>query len=193
MPRNLKKKSKFLRLVLRHEPDRIGLRLDPSGWADVDELLRCARSHGVELTEVIIHAIIRTSEKKRFSLSDDGRRIRADYGHSRPVNLGLEPKAPSPVLYHGTATRFVGSIMAHGIQRGGRRYVHLSIDAATAARVGSRHGKPVVLEIDAAAMHEGGWVFYPAEAGIWLVSSVPPHFINAMDIAEPDGADAWPQ
>jgi len=169
--------SKFLSYVLRHRPERVGLSLDEGGWARVDELLQAAHQAGVSLSEELLRQVVEQSDKKRFAFSEDGLRIRADYGHSIPVELGLQPVAPPEFLYHGTAKRFVASIRRQGLRRRGRNYVHLSPDEHTAIGVGQRHGKPVILVVQARRMHETGFTFYRSESGIWLTEEVPPGYI----------------
>lgn len=171
--------------MLRHDPGCVGLSLDSEGWADVDELVRRAREHGRALTREQLVEVVGTNDKKRFSLSDDGSRIRARQGHSIDVDLGLGPVEPPEHLYHGTATRFLGSIMAQGLRPGGRQYVHLSPDHETAVRVGRRHGAPAVLRIHAKEMHVGGSIFLLSENGVWLTDSVPAEFIEFADRREP--------
>lgn len=170
--------SKFLSLVLRHEPERIGLALDANGWANVDELLTKCSQHGVSLQRAELEEVVATNEKKRFALSEDGQRIRASQGHSIEVSLGYAPQAPPPRLFHGTATRFLSSIHSEGLRKGERHHVHLSGDEETARKVGQRHGKPAVLVIDAAAMHAAGHAFYLSDNGVWLTEHVPPEFIE---------------
>jgi RNA:NAD 2'-phosphotransferase (TPT1/KptA family) len=102
--------SKFLSLVLRHKPKRIGLTLDQGGWARVDELIAAANHAGVPLDESSLRQVVEQNNKQRFAFSEDGLRIRASQGHSIPVDLGLEPREPPEFLYHGTATRFLPSI-----------------------------------------------------------------------------------
>lgn len=170
--------SKFLSLVLRHEPERIGIALDEAGWTDVDGLLAAAASHGVVITREELEEIVASSDKQRFALSADGARIRANQGHSVPVELGLAPLAPPVLLYHGTPSRFVESIRATGLRKGERHHVHLSADAETARIVGSRRGPPVILIVRAADMANAGHVFYRSENGVWLVEHVPPEFLE---------------
>lgn len=170
--------SKFLSLVLRHRPETIGLVLDEEGWADVDALLRQADAAGVALDREVLHRVVAGSDKQRFALSKDGRRIRANYGHSIPVELGLEPVVPPAVLFHGTATRFLDAIRRQGLVSRGRNYVHLSPDEATAQNVGQRHGRPVVLRIQATRMHEQGFQFYRATDGTWLTERVPVRYLS---------------
>jgi putative RNA 2'-phosphotransferase len=178
MAQDLKNSSKFLSYVLRHAPESIGLALDANGWASVDELLAKAEGVGKRLDRAALKEIVATSDKKRFTLSEDGSRIRAAQGHSVDVALGLEPVAPPETLYHGTATRFLEAIRAEGLKAGSRQQVHLSADAATATAVGSRHGKPVVLRVAAGAMHAAGHAFFRADNGVWLTDYVPPQFLE---------------
>lgn len=170
--------SKFLSLVLRHRPERIGLTLDAGGWAEVDDLVRCARAHGRLIDRALIEEVVAKNDKQRFAFSEDGRRIRASQGHSIDVSLGLEPRVPPARLFHGTADRFLDSIRRHGLVRGSRHHVHLSLDRDTAQRVGARHGRAVVLEVDAAAMHAAGYAFFRSDNGVWLTESVPPAYLR---------------
>jgi putative RNA 2'-phosphotransferase len=178
MDPSLVRTSKFLSLVLRHDPGRIGLTLDPAGWADVDELLAAAAAAGVRLDRSTLERVVRENDKQRFALSPDGARIRANQGHSIPVELGLAPRDPPEHLFHGTALHNLESIRRNGLQAGKRTHVHLSRDPATAHRVGQRHGRPVVLTVAAGAMHRHGHVFLRSENGVWLTAGVPPAFIE---------------
>lgn len=171
--------SKFLSYVLRHAPETIGLTLDREGWADMVALMEGAGKAGRHLDLTLIRAVVAGSDKKRFAISEDGQRIRAVQGHStRTVALTFAERQPPAVLYHGTATRFVESILREGLRPGARQYVHLSEDMATAVAVGKRYGKPVVLKIDALRMHQQGFRFFLAENGVWLVESVPSLFLE---------------
>ncbi|MGL6074680.1 MAG: RNA 2'-phosphotransferase [Fimbriiglobus sp.] len=182
MAANLVKLSKFLSLVLRHEPEAIGLTLDEAGWASVEELIRLANSKGTRLTGELLRQIVAESDKQRFAFSEDGLKIRANQGHSVEVNLDLPPVLPPEFLYHGTATRFVESIRATGLNSGSRQHVHLSADVPTATTVGQRHGKPAVLTIRAQAMHQAQHLFWLSKNGVWLVNDVPPEFIDFPEI-----------
>ncbi|KWI35375.1 RNA 2'-phosphotransferase [Burkholderia stagnalis] len=174
--------SKYLSYLLRHEPQAIGLQLDPEGWADIDALVAGAARHGRQLDRATIEAVVATNDKKRFALSDDGRRIRAVQGHSTPaVRRQYPERQPPDVLYHGTATRFLDSIRAQGLKAGTRHHVHLSQDMSTAISVGKRYGKPVVLAIRARHMHERGFRFFMAENGVWLTDDVPAEFLSLLD------------
>ena len=165
--------SKFLSLVLRHDPSRIGLALDNAGWADVDELMRKVNAAGVPLTRERLTQVVAQNDKQRFAFSSDGERIRASYGHSIPVSLDLASVAPPVALYHGTAARFLGSIQRQGLTARRRNYVHLSSDTETARAVGRRHGEPVILTVRAQAMAKDGYLFYRSASGIWLTERVP--------------------
>ncbi|WP_082814514.1 RNA 2'-phosphotransferase [Collimonas fungivorans] len=170
--------SKFLSLVLRHKPEQIGLILDSEGWASVDELVKLSNANGQSFDRQTIEAIVAESDKQRFALSRDGLRIRANQGHSVNVSLGLEPIVPPDTLYHGTASRFLPSIELSGLHSAQRLKVHLSSDASVAEHVGARHGKPIVLIIDAQAMSADGHLFYLSQNGVWLTDAVPVNYIR---------------
>lgn len=170
--------SKFLSYVLRHKPDAIDLDLDPEGWASIEELIAKA---DIPLDLGMLHEVVATNDKKRFVISDDGLFIRANQGHSITIDLGLKPVEPPELLYHGTTTRFLNSIQAHGLLPQNRQYVHLSRDAETAAKVGQRHGKAVILTIPALQMHQQGHQFFQAQNAVWLTKSVPPEVILGLN------------
>lgn len=170
--------SKFLSLILRHEPGRVGLTLGEAGWIGVQELLDAVNHHGTPLTLDQLKHIVATSDKKRFAFSEDGQRIRASQGHSVEVDLQYTPQTPPEFLYHGTATRFLDGIHKDGLQRMARHDVHLSAETKVTLQVGGRHGKPVLLTIRAGDMHRAGFVFHCSANGVWLVNHVPPEFIE---------------
>lgn len=172
-----KRISKFLSLVLRHQPELIGIVLDAQGFTPVEDLIAKSHRHGMRFSEAELQEVVAGSDKQRFALSDDGRLIRANQGHSVPVDLALEPVAPPDVLYHGTVAKFLDSIREKGLLKGQRHHVHLSPDEATAKAVGSRRGTPVILTIDSARMHAEGILFYHSANGVWLTDRVPPGFI----------------
>lgn len=171
--------SKFLSLILRHAPEKIGLALDPQGWADIGQLLALAAQHGRRISREQLDEVVARDSKTRYAISADGLRIRANQGHSlAAVDIGLPPSTPPAVLYHGTASRFVDAIRAGGLLPGSRNHVHLSSNRETAVAVGARHGRPVVLTVDAAAMRAQGHVFYVSGNGVWLTQAVPVAFIG---------------
>ena len=172
--------SKFLSLVLRHKPEHIGLTLDPEGWADVEELIKKSFESGVVLDRPTLRQVVEDAEKKRFSFSEDRRRVKANYGHSIPVSLGKEFSEPPEFLFHGTAKRFLPSIKSDGLGPGDRQYVHLVEDEKTAIEVGHRHGEPVVLVIKAHEMHEKGYEFFKTASAIWLTKEVPVDYITVV-------------
>jgi putative RNA 2'-phosphotransferase len=174
--------SKFFSLILRHEPDRVGLKLGDAGWVDVKELLQAVNRHGVSLTLDQLAHVVATSDKKRFAFSEDGRRIRANQGHSIAVDLRYQPQVPPEFLYHGTAIRFLPGIRRHGLQRMQRHDVHLSAETKVTVQVGSRHGKPALLIIRSGDMHRAGHVFTCSANGVWLVKHVRPEFIDFSKI-----------
>jgi putative RNA 2'-phosphotransferase len=176
--------SKFLSLVLRHEPERVGLTLGEAGWGGVEELLQAVNRHGVALTLDELRHVVATSDKKRFAFSEDGLRIRASQGHSVEVDLQYPPQMPPEILYYGTAARFLDSIRQRGLQKMERHDVHLSAETKLTLQVGGRHGKPVLLTIRAGDMHRAGFGFCCSANGVWLVDHVPPQFIEFPAIGE---------
>ena len=170
--------SKFLSYVLRHEPAAVGIALDRGGWVDVDVLLDACAQHGRRWSRQELEELVATSSKQRFAFSEDGERIRANQGHSAPVDLGYEPAEPPDVLFHGTVARLLPSIRNAGLQKMARHHVHLSADEATARAVGRRRGDPVILVVDARAMHAAGHAFYVTPNGVWLTDAVPPSFLS---------------
>ncbi len=175
--KQLEKASKFLSFVLRHKPEAIGLELDANGWVSLESLIEKAATE-MSLDRALVLEVIRTSDKQRFALSENGQNIRANQGHSVKVDLQLQEREPPSVLFHGTATRFLESIQAQGLRPGKRHHVHLSADRETAVAVGSRHGKPVVLSIAADRMRAEGFIFFLSENGVWLTEKVPPGFLS---------------
>lgn len=173
------KVSKYLSRHLRHEPGRIGISLDPQGWVAVDVLLRACAQHGFAVTRAELDHVVTTNDKQRFAV--EGERIRASQGHSVAVDLGLPPAEPPAYLYHGTVARTLHAIRAEGLRPMNRHHVHLSPDRETAVRVGARRGAPVVLTVDAGAMHRAGHVFHVSANGVWLTASVPPVFIRLRE------------
>ncbi|MEV5508102.1 RNA 2'-phosphotransferase [Streptomyces orinoci] len=167
--------SKYLSRHLRHRPDRIGIRLDPQGWVGVDTLLAAAAAHGFPMERQELEQVVATNDKRRFAI--EGGRIRASQGHAVPVDLDLPAAVPPAFLYHGTAVGRVAAIRAEGLRPMDRHHVHLSAERETAVRVGARRGKPVVLSVNAGAMHAAGYVFLLSANGVWLVDEVPPRFL----------------
>lgn len=172
--------SKFLSLVLRHEPGRIGLTLDSAGWVPVDELLEKAAATGRAFNREELGEVVASNDKQRFSFSADGTRIRANQGHSVEVALGLAPQVPPDTLLHGTAARFVEAILRTGLDKRARHHVHMTENAEVAMSVGQRYGQPVLLRIDARAMQARGHVFFRSDNGVWLVDHVPPEFVAVV-------------
>lgn len=170
--------SRFVSLVLRHDPSAAGLALDPHGWASVDALLAGAQDRGVPLTPEALERVVRDNDKRRFELSYDGARIRARQGHSVAVDLGLQPAVPPATLYHGTVAAALPAIRREGLRPMSRQHVHLSPDRESAKRVGSRRGAPVLLEVDAASLHARGVAFFLSTNGVWLTDAVPPEAVR---------------
>lgn len=170
--------SKFLSLVLRHEPAKAGLTLDSAGWVDVDALLRGCAAAGVPVTPEELNQVVAENDKQRFAFSPDQKRIRANQGHSVAVELDLAPSVPPTLLYHGTADRFLDSIKAKGLCKAQRTHVHLSAERSTATEVGRRHGRPVVISVAAAKMHQAGHKFFRSANGVWLTDEVPVEYMS---------------
>ncbi|WP_394829623.1 RNA 2'-phosphotransferase [Pendulispora albinea] len=171
--------SKLLAFALRHDPGALGLDLDGAGWTDVAKLLGAIAARGEPLSHAELTEIVRASDKQRFAISEDGTRIRANQGHSVAVDLGLAPREPPVLLYHGTVARFLASIRQNGLLRGSRTHVHLSVDTQTAEIVAHRRSGPaVILTVHAGEMHAAGRRFWRSENGVWLTDHVPPAYLR---------------
>lgn len=180
MDRRLVTVSKFLAKHLRHAPDALGLRLHPGGWVSVDDLLAASERARFAFSYDELIECVETNDKRRFSFDNTGDLIRANQGHSVEVDLQLEEKEPPDFLFHGTVERFLASILAEGLKKGKRHHVHLSTDIDTARKVGSRRGKPVILQVNALKMHGQGFKFFLSANGVWLADSVPAIFLARM-------------
>lgn len=172
------KLSVFISLVLRHKPDAAGIQLDEHGWANVDELISGINSTGRKIDMKILEEIVASDEKGRYSFSEDKSLIRANQGHSIPVDVELQEQVPPEFLYHGTAERFLEDIQAEGLKPMSRLYVHLSEDVETATKVGKRHGEPVVLQVHSGEMFKEGNRFYLSENGVWLTKFVSARYLD---------------
>jgi len=172
--------SKFLSLVLRHSPETIGLQLDESGWADVEELIEKCNKKGSQnqMTGELLDYVVENNDKKRFTFNEDKTKIRASQGHSISVELDLEEAEPSEFLYHGTVEKFLENIKKEGLQKMSRQHVHLSKDRETAIKVGGRRGVPQILTIKSGQMFKDGFKFYLSENKVWLTDEVPIQYIQ---------------
>jgi RNA:NAD 2'-phosphotransferase (TPT1/KptA family)/predicted DNA-binding transcriptional regulator YafY len=173
--------SKFLSLVLRHQPQLIGIELNEQGWVNVDELLKQANAYGHKLDLELLNHIVETNSKKRFAFDESRQKIRASQGHSVDVELGYQAQMPPETLYHGTGEKSVSAIQQSGLEKRSRQHVHLSRDIETAIQVGSRHGKPAIFKVLAGEMHKNGYVFYLSENKVWLTDMVPVEFLRLME------------
>ena len=176
--KDLTRVSCFISLLLRHKPEVAGLSLDEHGWADVNELIRCVSEHKQPLTMEELEYIVDTDNKERYSFNEDKSLIKANQGHSIPVDVELEEVVPPDVLWHGTAEKYIDSIGEIGIIPKSRLYVHLSADYETAVNVGSRHGTPVVLQVNTAEMSKDGYKFFLSKNGVWLTKTVPARYLK---------------
>lgn len=164
-------------LILRHKPETIGISLDEHGWADVDELIAgISRTH--EFNRDMLEEIVRTDDKQRYSFNEDKTLIRANQGHSIPVDVELDEVEPPEELWHGTGEKYVASIDEQGLIPKSRLYVHLSKDEETAVKVGKRHGKPVLYIVKAGEMCKDGYKFYLSKNGVWLTKEVPVKYLR---------------
>lgn len=169
--------SRYMSLILRHKPETIGISLDEHGWANVGELIDgIAKTHKFNMD--ILEEIVRTDNKQRYSFNEDKTLIRANQGHSIPVDVELEKQEPPKYLYHGTGEKYLNSIDEQGLIPKSRLYVHLSSDIDTAIKVGSRHGKPVVYRVWSGLMQKEGYEFYKSVNGVWLTKVVPTKYIK---------------
>lgn len=173
-----KKISKFLSLILRHQPEVIGLNLDENGWVSVEKLIKACADYGKPFTSTELREVVETNDKKRFAFDETETKIRASQGHSIELEIEFEEKIPPKILYHGTAEENIGVIFAEGLKKMNRHHVHLSSETETAVTVGTRYGKPVIFEIDTVTMTAEGFEFYVSANGVWLVESVPPKFLK---------------
>ena len=174
--------SKFISLILRHHPEAAYIQLDEHGWADVDQLIVGINKSGKKINRDILEEIVRTDNKQRYSFNENKTLIRANQGHSIPVDVELKEQEPPEVLYHGTAERFYNSIKTEGLKPMGRLYVHLSKDIETALNVGKRHGKPIILKISSGRMYQDGQAFYLSENRVWLTKKVDINYIEQINV-----------
>ncbi len=175
--KSIKETSKYISLILRHKPEVIGITLDEHGWASVTELIEgVRRTHPLDMQ--LLEEIVASDEKQRYSFNEDKSLIRANQGHSIPVDVELEQIVPPEVLWHGTGAKYVESINQSGLIAKSRLYVHLSQDYETAVNVGKRHGKPVVYKVHAKEMEQDGYAFYKSVNGVWLTKEVPKKYLE---------------
>ncbi len=172
--------SKFLSLVLRHQPEKIGITLDSAGWVSVDELLEACQNKRFTIIREELETIVSENDKQRFSFSEDRMLIRANQGHSITVALEYQAITPPDSLYHGTVDRFLQSISENGLIKGSRHHVHLSEDIETAEKVGARRGRPIILKVHSGKMFQDGYLFYRAENGVWLTDAVLPQYLEVL-------------
>ncbi|WP_108808488.1 RNA 2'-phosphotransferase [Aquimarina spinulae] len=178
MKTNNKHISKFLSLILRHNPDKVGIQLDENGWTDVQELLQKVKRHRPGLNMDVLEEVVASCDKQRFAFNEDHTRIRANQGHSIKVDLEYQPKQPPEFLYHGTVAKFMEAIREKGLLKMNRHHVHLSEERETAIKVGSRRGKPIILTVRSGEMYTRGIEFYQSDNEVWLTDIVAPEYIE---------------
>lgn len=183
MSRDTIKISKFLSLVLRHQPEAIGMELESGGWLAIDALIRNTNQMGHPLDRNLLLEIVADNDKKRFAISEDGTKIRANQGHSvSEVELGITATSPPDQLYHGTVQKFLNSIRQEGLSKGTRNHVHLSVELETAKDVGERRGVPVILIVDSQRMHREGFLYFLSANNVWLTDSVPVEYLQFPEL-----------
>ena len=171
--------SRYISMILRHQPWKIGIELDEHGWADVEKLIEgVSKTH--ELTFELLEEIVATDDKQRYSFNEDKTLIRANQGHSIPVDVELTEAVPPEHLYHGTGEKHVSSIDKTGLIPKSRLYVHLSGDTETAVNVGTRHGNPVIYRVDSGKMAADGFKFYLSVNKVWLTEKVPVEYLEKL-------------
>lgn len=168
------KKSKYLSLLLRHDPSQAGLSLDCAGWTDVRALL-----HAVGWSMSELEEIVSTDEKKRYEFDQYKTKIRASQGHSVDVDLGYEIKIPPEYLYHGTSRDNLDSIKSSGLLKMERHDVHMFADKDLALDIAKKRRKnPIVLAISSGQMSTDGFEFNLSANNVWLVKTVPPSYLR---------------
>jgi putative RNA 2'-phosphotransferase len=175
------KVGKFLSLILRHQPEIVGLTLEENGWVSVEKLIKACVANGQPLTRPELDEIVAANEKKRFAFDESGTKIRANQGHSVAIEIEFEERTPPKILYHGTAEKNVEIIAEQGLSKMQRHHVHLSAEIETALKVGSRHGKPVIFQIDTEIMLTENFKFYVSANNVWLIDEVPPNFLERTE------------
>ena len=170
--------SKFLCKYLRHSPQDINIKLIPGGWVDINILIKACTDFNFPITLDELTQVVAYDDKQRFTIKDN--LIRANQGHSVSIDLQLKPSKPPDVLYHGTATRFLDSIIQTGLSKQKRHHVHLTENVDIAKQVGSRYGEPIVLLIDSEKMWQDNFTFYKSDNRVWLIDSVPVEYISYL-------------
>jgi putative RNA 2'-phosphotransferase len=170
--------SKLMSLILRHKAEQFAVLLDPEGFASVQDIVRAMRKTMPDVCIDDVRRVVETLEPNKARFSIVGPEIRANYGHSLSKRIAQRRVVPPEILLHGTSEDALFSIRADGIRPMRRQYVHLTTNLDLAVRVGSRHGKAQILEIDALRASESGIAFYRANESFWLTDFVAPEFIR---------------
>lgn len=172
--------SKFLSFILRHKPETVNLSLDSEGYVNINQLISNINNNSeYHITRSTLDHIVATDSKQRYSYNSTKTKIRANQGHSIPVDLNLTAQIPPEILYHGTSKRFLDSILSDGLKPMSRQYVHLSSDSTTAAMVGKRHGdSPIIFMIKTKPLIDSGYKFYLSENKVWLTDYIPAKYLS---------------
>jgi putative RNA 2'-phosphotransferase len=168
--------SRFLSFLLRHRPRDYPLSFDRQGFVSWSDLKEQVEARFPDVTDEEICNVIAGSDKKRFEMRED--KVRATYGHSFPVDIGVECIEPPARLYHGTARDLAQTVLREGLKPSGRTYVHLSASLEEALAVGQRRdASPAILVVDSLAAHSSGIRFY-ASGPLYLAGEIPPRFLS---------------
>ncbi len=170
--------SKLISYWLRHKPEDGNIVLDEFGWGSIEDILAALKANNIESTQRDLIELSNSFDKVRWKIDEVNNKIKATHGHSIPILQELEPQTPPEILYHGTATKFLESILGSGLKSKQRQYVHLSETMAMAKEVGARHGKPFIIEVDTKKLIKEGWKFYKTEQNVWLTSEIPPQYLD---------------
>lgn len=175
------KASKFMSLILRHNPSAGGIVLDANGWANTFDLVKALKTKFPTMSVAILKEIVAEDEKQRYAFSAHDMKIRANQGHSIDVDVELIETIPPNLLFHGTSENVIWKIERNGILPMSRQYVHLSTDWDTAIKVGKRHGKPRVIIVQAEQMVADKHIFYQSQNNVWLTKEVPVKYLIFED------------
>lgn len=169
--------------VLRHFPDRFGVRMDGHGWVDLNHFVgavRQAKPHYHWLRPYHVQAIVETDPKGRYQL--DGGMVRATYAHSVDVNLDDLPDANTDELYFPCSEEELDLVLEKGLVPTDRKRIHLSgtlEKAVTAGRVKMQN--PIILVVDAASCAKEGVMIKRAAKTVFVADLIPPKYLKRLE------------